>query len=64
MIYLEWKVLGALSRFRWWEKYASQNVLTLNFRFELWHLYKSLLPSAKAFLFLYEIFSLSLHLLL
>ena len=24
MIYLAWKVLGALSHFRWWEKYASQ----------------------------------------
>ena len=48
MIYLAWKVLGDLSHFRWWEKYASQNVfLSLNFRFELWHLYKSLLPSVK-----------------
>ena len=39
----------------------SKMVLSLNFRFELWHLYKSLLPSAKGisiyfmlFLFLFE----------
>ena len=25
MIYLAWKVLGTLSHFCWWEKYASQN---------------------------------------
>ena len=55
MIYLAWKVLGALSRFRWWDKYASQKKLSLNFRFELWHLYKSLLPSVKglSFTFMY-----------
>ena len=36
------------------------------FRFELWHLYKSLLPSAKGLSFTYAIFilNLSLHLLL
>ena len=49
--YIAWKVLGALSHFCWWEKYASQNVLSLNFCFELRHLYKSLLPSAKGLLF-------------
>ena len=40
--------------------------LPLNFRFELWHLYKSLLPSAKGLSFTYAIFilDLSLHLLL
>ena len=47
MIYLAWKVLGILGRFRWREKYASQNILSLNLSFELWHPYKSLLPSAK-----------------
>ena len=31
MIYLAWKVLGALSRFRWWEKYAAQNVFISQF---------------------------------
>ena len=31
MIYLAWKVLGALSRFRWLEKYASQNVFISQF---------------------------------
>ena len=31
MIYLAWKVLGALSRFRWWEKYASQKVFISQF---------------------------------
>ena len=51
MIYLAWKVLGALSCFRWWEKYASQKNLSLNFHFELWHLYKSLLPSTKGLSF-------------
>ena len=31
MMYLAWKVLGALSRFCWWEKYASQNVFISQF---------------------------------
>ena len=31
MIYLAWKVLGALSRFRWWQKYASHNVFISQF---------------------------------
>ena len=31
MIYLAWKVLGALSRFRCWEKYASQNIFISQF---------------------------------
>ena len=40
--------------------------LSLNLSFELWHLYKSLLPSAKGLSFTYAIFilNLSLHLLL
>ena len=29
MIYLAWKVLGALSRFRWWGKYVSQKCFYL-----------------------------------
>ena len=28
---IAWKVLGALSHFRWWEKYASQNVFISQF---------------------------------
>ena len=52
MAYLAWKALGTLSRFCWWDGYISQNVFISNFfRFELWHLYKSLLPSAKGFSF-------------
>ena len=31
MAYLAWKVLGTLSRFRWWEKCASQNVFISQF---------------------------------
>ena len=31
MIYQAWKVLGALSRFRWWEKYAPQNIFISQF---------------------------------
>ena len=57
MMYLAWKVLETLSRFCWQEKYASQIFLPLNLSFELWHLYKSLLPSAKGLSFLlYAIF--------
>ena len=47
MAYLAWKVFGTLRRFRWWDGYTSQNVFISIFRFELWHLYKSLLPSTK-----------------
>ena len=44
----------------------SKIFLSLNLSFELWHLYKSLLPSAKGLSFTYAIFilNLSLHLLL
>ncbi len=31
MIYLAWKVLGTLSRFRWWDGYTSQNVFISKF---------------------------------
>ena len=31
MIYLAWKVLGTLSRFRWWDGYTSQNVFITKF---------------------------------
>ena len=44
---LQWKVLGTLSHFHWWDGYTSQNVFISSFlRFELWHHYKSLLPFA------------------
>ena len=44
----------------------SKMFLSLNLSFELWHLYKSLLPSVKGLSFTYAIFilNLSLHLLL
>ena len=44
MIYLAWKMLGALSRFRWWEKYASQNVFIS--RFLLWALAPLQIPTS------------------
>ena len=55
-----------LDHYRWQEKHATQNVLSLSFFFDLWHLYKSLLTSMKAFLFTLcnFYFYLSLHLLL
>ena len=37
-----------ISRLLCWQwKYAAQNIIYLYFKIELWHLYKSLLPSAK-----------------
>ena len=44
----------------------SKITLSLNLRFEIWHLYKSLLPSAKGLSSTYAIFilNLSLHLVL
>ena len=36
MIYLAWKVLGILGRFRWREKYDSQNIFVSQFK--LWAL--------------------------
>ena len=46
--------------------FLSKMLLSLNLSFELWHLYKSLLPSTKGPSFTYAIFilNLSLHLLL
>ena len=44
MIYLAWKVLGALSHFRWWEKYASQNVFISQFL--LWALAPLQIPTS------------------
>jgi hypothetical protein len=66
---LHWKCWELLGHFRWWEKYATQFFLSLNLSFELWNLYKSLLPSVKGlsiyfmqFLFLFESpFSLIKH---
>ena len=43
MIYLACKVLGAVSRFPWWEKYASQNVFIS--QFSLWALAPLQIPT-------------------
>ena len=43
MIYLAWKVLGTLSRFRGGKSIPPKEILSLNLNFEHWHLYKSLL---------------------
>ena len=51
MAYLAWKVFGTLSHFRWWMDTPPKMFLSQNFRFELWHLRKSLLPSAKGLSF-------------
>ena len=48
MIYLAWKVLGTTRSFLLTRKSWLPKCFYLYlFRFELWHLYKSLLPSAK-----------------
>ena len=44
MIYLAWKVLGTLSRFRWWDGYTSQNVFISNF--SLWALAPLQIPTS------------------
>ena len=44
MIYLAWKVLGTLSHFHWWEKYASQNVFVS--KFSLWALAPLQIPTS------------------
>src|SRR3989337_2882367 len=67
MIYLAWKVLGALSRFRWWEKHTSQNVfISKFFVLSSGTSTNPYFPLRRAFLLLYAIFifNLSLHLLL
>lgn len=56
MIYLAWKVLGPWSRFVGGKSTPPKIILSLNLSFELWHLYKSLLPSAKGLSFIYAIF--------
>ena len=66
-VYLAWKVLGTLSRFRWWDGYTSQNVFISKF-FALSSSTSTnpYFPLQRAFLLLYAIFilNLSLHLLL
>ena len=44
MMYLAWKVLGALSRFCWWKKYAPQNVFISQFL--LWALAPLQIPTS------------------
>ena len=67
MVYLAWKVLGALSRFRWWEKYASQNVFISQFslcaRAPL-QILTSLCEGPFFYFMQFLVFNLSLHLLL
>ena len=43
MIYLAWKVLVTLSRFRWWDGYTSQNVFIS--QFSLWALAPLQIPT-------------------
>ena len=48
MMYLAWKMLGCSKSFSLVGKVCLSKIfLSLNFSFELWHLYKSLLPSTK-----------------
>ena len=52
MIYLAWKVLGTTRSFSLTGKTCLPKCFYLYvFRFELWHLYKSLLPSPKGLSF-------------
>ena len=65
MIYLAWKVLETLSHFRWWDGYTSQNIFIFKF-FDLSSGTSTnpYFPLRRAFLLLFAIFILSLHLLL
>ena len=57
MIYLAWKVLGTLSHFHWWEKYASQNVFYIStFALSSDTSINPFFPLRRAFLLLYAIF--------
>ena len=57
MMYLAWKVLGCSKSFSLVGKVClSKIILSPNLSLELWHLYKSLLPSAKGLSLLYAIF--------
>ena len=57
MIYLAWKVLGTLSRFRWWEGYTSQNVfMSKFFALSSSTSINPYFPLRRAFLLLYAIF--------
>src|SRR3990170_5332771 len=52
MIYLAWKVLGSTRSFSSTGKACHPKCfISTFFRFELWHLYKSLLPSTKGLSF-------------
>ena len=65
MIYLAWKVLVTTRSFSLTGKRMPPKMFYLYlFRFELWHLYKSLLPSLKGLSIYCMQFYLSLHLLL
>ena len=57
MIYLAWKVLGTLSRFRWWDGYTSQNVfISKFFALSSGTSTNPYFPLRRAFLLLYAIF--------
>ena len=57
MAYLPWKVLGTLSRFRWWDGYTSQNVFISNFFSLNFGTSKNpYFPLRRAFILLYAIF--------
>ena len=57
MIYLAWKVLGTLSRFRWWDGYTSQNVfISKFFALSFDTSTNPYFPLRRAFLLLYVIF--------
>ena len=46
IMWVAWKI--EISRLLCWQwKYAAQKIIHLYFKIEVWHLYKSLLPSAK-----------------
>ena len=57
MIYLAWKVLGTLSRFRWWDGYTSQNVsISIFFALSSATSTNPYFPLQMDFLLLYAIF--------
>ncbi len=57
MVYLAWKVLGTLSRFRWWERHTSQNVFICKFfALSSGTSTNPYFPPQRAFLLLYAIF--------
>ena len=57
MAYLAWKVVGTLIRFRWWDRYTSQNIFISNFfALSSGTSTNPYFPLRRAFLLLYAIF--------